>query len=480
MRKADRLSFSFTPILKKAQLLCLSFFIVACASSSFFISYPEQFRSKQTEASSGNAGASASALAKKGSGPNTLLDTLESARLFQIGKNYQKSKEAFQTAFAMFNAADNKAKLSLSGGGALLGAFAVNDNAIPYKAEAYERIFSFHYQSLNYLADNDVEGALVEIRRANEEQVFALEQHHKELAKAEEEAKKEELSPDIHQYENEMKENFKTAAKVKNSFQNAYTFYYSGIMREATGDLNGAYIDYKKALEIYPTNNYLQKDVWRLANALNMSADVDYFETRIEKENKVNSTNEAYGELIVFYEEGFIPHKEEIHLPFATFDRIHSFAFPAYLTPWQASYGIRISSDERYLGQSNEIIDTHTLAAKALQEKAFSRLLRQMIRVNTKARLQREAGQQSNNGLGQFFASSYSMISERADLRSWLSLPKQVQVARFKLPPGSHQIHFSKATFSYISDVKIEKNKSTLIRLTNPGDQHIYSELFYF
>src|SRR5690606_25682901 len=128
-----------------------------------------------------------------------------------------------------------------------------------------------------------------------------------------------------------------------------------------------------------------------------------------------------------------------------------------------------------------EIVDMHALAAKALQEGSFKRLLRQMIRVNTKARIQREA-MDSNNAnsamLGQFISSAYSLVSERADLRSWLTLPNKVQLARFSIDAGSQTIHFSNATFSTSINVNIIAGQNTLIRIQNPGEQTIYAETF--
>lgn len=456
---------------------CLTGLLVSCASSSFFISYPQQFYAYKNQINQGNALNVSKQLEQKGSGPNSILNTLESARLAQLEKEHTFSKRQFNKAFDYFQQDDSKAKLSLSDGGALLGSIAVNDNAFPYQAEAYERISAHHYQSLNYLSEGDIDAAMVEIRRATEEQVFALEQHHKELAKAEEEAREKDVSPELSQYEKQFSETFHAASKVKNSFQNAYTFYYSGIIREAAGNTNAAYIDYKKALEIYPENNYLQQDVWRLAQQLGMRDDMQHFASYFDKRNQ---QTEAPGNVIIFYEEGFVPAKEEVSLPFASYEKIYSIAFPAYLTPWQPSSPVNISINGSTTSQGQEIIDTHALAAKALQEGAFKRLLRQMLRVNAKARLQREALKENDGGLAILFANAYSLVSERADLRSWLSLPGNVQVARFQLPEGSHTIHLFKTTFSHSINVSIEQNNYTLIRISNPGNQHVYQERFSF
>ncbi len=450
-------------------------FLFACASSSFFISYPEQFIAIKNLTGSGQALQAAQKLERKGKGPNVLLDTLESAHLAQMAGDTQLSKQRFNQAFAYFQESDERAQLSLSEGGELIGSLALNDNAFRYQAEAYERIFAIHFQSFNYLADKNIEGALIEIRRANEEQEFALEKHHKDLVKAEQKATQEGISANPEQFQKQMAENFKAANQVKNSFQNAYTFYYSALIREAGGDLNGAYIDFKRALGIYPDNNYIQQNVWRLANNLHMNADLQRFQSLISEPNK-NARHKH--NVIIFYEEGFIPEKAEIFLPFSTYERIYSFAFPTYITPWQASAPVAVYSGKQKLAQTETIIDTHALAAKALQEGAFSRLLRQMLRVNTKARLQREAYQENN--LTGFMSNVYSLLSERADLRSWLSLPRNVQIAHFSLPPGSHKIHLGKSTLVHEIDVSIAEGETTLIRISNPMNQHIYHSMYTF
>jgi len=460
-------------------LMCIGL-LSFCASSSFFISYPSQIASYKSAIVSQNINNSYQKLVKKGrSGPNHILDVLESARISQIAGDYDTSKNQFKKSFQLFHQEDNKAKLDISDGGSLLSSFALNDNTLPYQAEAYERIIAHQYQSFNYLAKGDLQGALIEVRRANEEQVFSLEQHHKELAKAEEEAEQKNLSPDISDYQNQMQENFNTAAKVKNSFQNPYTFYYSAIIREAAGEKNGAYIDLKKALELYPNNNYVQKDTWRLANELGMSDDIKHYQQTFSSENKIITTEDNTSEIIVFYEDQFIPVKEEIGLPFTGLNKIYSIAFPAYLQPWQASIGLDINTETQYLGQTNEIADIHALAAKSLEEGSIKRLLRQMIRLTTKTRIQNEAINSSQNpGIAQFLSSAYTLVSERADLRSWLTLPNKVQIARFKIPAGSHKIKFSNATFLKTININTSVGEKLIIHINRPSNQTAYIKQF--
>ncbi len=53
-----------------------------------------------------------------------------------------------------------------------------------YRAPDYERTMLHHYLALNYLQRGDAEGALVEVRRANQVQEQALKRRADEVRKA--------------------------------------------------------------------------------------------------------------------------------------------------------------------------------------------------------------------------------------------------------------------------------------------------------
>ena len=67
------------------------------------------------------------------------------------------------------------------------------------------------------------------------------------------------------EYEKNFAEMAEVLAKAKSSVLNPYVLYVSGIIHEMNGELDDAYISYKKGLEVMPSNPYLQRDVERLA-----------------------------------------------------------------------------------------------------------------------------------------------------------------------------------------------------------------------
>ena len=134
-----------------------------------------------------------------------------------------------------------------------------------------------------------------------------------EAVKSEKEGSNADDSPILSRYA-QMDE---IAGLIKNSFQNAYTFFLSDLIYELLKRPNDAYINYKKALGIFPQNTYLQKDVFRLAGALNIKEEQRASPKRFDisalaNKYKSKSTN---GELIIIFEDNFVPQKQELRIP---------------------------------------------------------------------------------------------------------------------------------------------------------------------
>jgi hypothetical protein len=231
------------------------------------------------------------------------------------------------------------------------------------------------------------------------------------------------------------------AGRLKNSFQNAYSFYLSGVVYELQGEENDAYIDYKKALEIYPENSFVQQDVLRLARRLHMDDDLVALAKRFPA--LYNATSVApksdEGELILLYEEDFVPPREEIKLPFFLPGGLVTLAFPYYRVQWRDSRPLEVLTGNVVLGRTELLCDVQGLAVKSLQEKMPIILTRQVVRAVSKA-LAQQAAKEKFGAAGQLGMMAYSVISENADLRSWLTLPENVQILRVSLPAGPQRL----------------------------------------
>ena len=279
--------------LKITTVILLTLMLSACAGTSFgdlFSNYNKQMQGVKSAQQQGNFEQALSLIPERSESNGSYgLSLLEKARLEFLASKHEESKQDFALVYRQVQQAEQAAKIQLSRGVENVTAIVSNDNATRYDIPYYEQSMLHCYQTLNYLNQHDISGALVEIRRANLVQNKALKANQASLHDALNKMAKKGLSPES--LASKYPSMNAAIGEVKNGFQNAYTFYLSGILYEAVGQANDAYIDYKKALEIYPHNITVQKDVWRLANKLGMNNDILLFSKRFSS-NITNGNNQ--------------------------------------------------------------------------------------------------------------------------------------------------------------------------------------------
>lgn len=440
-----------------------------CASSSLFSPYPVQIQSVKQQVQNKQYGVAQGALESYRNDTDKILYMMERGRVSQLAKDRKSSIEDFKIVIAAMEANEEKAKISLSDTASQGGALLTNDNAIPYTGDGYERVFVHHFQALNYLFNNDLTAAQVEVRRANIEQNVALREHEDELAEAEEKGR--EHAEKNKSFMGSFSAMQAVAGKVKNSFQNAYTFFVSGMIYEILGKPNDAYIDYKKALEIFPDNVYVQKDVLRLAKQLSMKDDYRAYKKRYPIKLSTPAKNE--GELIILFERGFAPVKMEVGVPLFIVGVIQKVAFPTYSAQWQPPVTMKVSvaggvTAGKTIGETSPIVNVQAMAAKALEEKLPAMLVRQILRVIAKEEIADQAGK-AGGSLAEFGATVFNILSGNADRRSWLTLPNDAQLLREHLAQGEYQLNLSDGKARGLLKVKIEPGKRTVVRVVATG-----------
>ena len=230
------------PIFQNVSLLLRTFRQVAtmvvllmlagCAATSTFIAYPHKIQPLITSLSDRTPIDLSQCLLNECKSNDLILYTMERGRYAQIIGNSAASTSDFSASMAKIAENAAKALISAFGIGANVAATLVNDNAIPYEGEGYERVLLHHYQALNYLNKKDIEGAGVEVRRANAEQEDSLKRFEKEVVNAQREATQKKVGGSASRVVSQYAQMDEVAGKVKNSFQNAYTFYLSGFIYE--------------------------------------------------------------------------------------------------------------------------------------------------------------------------------------------------------------------------------------------------------
>jgi hypothetical protein len=450
-----------------ASLLCLLLAAAAlggCATSSLFIPYPARAADYKQAVASGNFAPALKDLDGRRHSEDKLLFLLERGRLNQLAGNTDASLADFGDAISAFQAIDDRALVSASHTLAQGTAMISNDNSIPYQGAPYERIFLHQYQALNYIARGDMQGALVEVRRANTQQEKARDAHQALLDDARQNADKKQVAVDPSHYQKYFAPLDDAANHVRDGFQNAYTFYTSALLYEAAGKFDDAYIDYKRALAVYPDNPFAQQDVLRLAKQLKRSDDVTALAGRVPL---LPPAPADYGTVVVFYEEGFAPPKQAVTIPFPWPYVWFTVSFPVYNQPWSAGVPLLIRNGAQNLS-SAPIVDVQALASRELKDNIFPMLVRQTLRAYTKHELQQRVEQQSGGLLG-FFVAAYNIVSEQADLRSWLTLPHSAQLARLMLPEGQDVLTLQAGVTQTAVTVPVQRGRITLLRVTSAG-----------
>jgi hypothetical protein len=461
---------------KRLGVILFSLLLAGCSAVTTFRPYPHKIASFQQKLTTFTPPDFRKALKSERRGNDKILYNLEHGRAAQLFGQTAISRDAFAVAIATIRGNEERATVSASQIGASLASFATNDNALPYAGEGYERVLLHHYQALNYLLEADLSGAGVEFRWANSEQQEALNRHAKELERAEKEAQKKSVSnaAENSEFQRRYAQLDEVAGRLKNSFQNAYSFYLSGVVYELQGEENDAYIDYKKALEIYPENSYVQRDVMRLARKLRMEDDLAALAKRFPALYNATAITERRdgGELILLYEENFVPSREEIKIPFFLPGGLVTLAFPYYRGPWRDYRPLEVFAGNTASRQTELLCDVRGLAAKSLQEKMPILLARQVVRAVSKA-LAQQAAKEKFGAAGQLGMMAYSVISENADLRSWLTLPENVQILRINLPAGEQSLRLQSPHSALSTEIAVDVKSGgkTIVYAVKTGHQ---------
>jgi hypothetical protein len=457
--------------------------ISGCSSTTVFTAYPSKINPIIHDLSAGKPVNLAQSLTGERESSDQILYNMERGRTAHVMGDLDVSMKDFNSSIVRIKQNDQKATISASAIGAYVAANVTNDNAIPYVGDGYERVLLHHYQALNYLFKRDIEGAGVEFRLANREQEEALKQFAREIEDAQQEAEQKRTKNSEAVVEQKYAQMDEVAGRVKNSFQNAYSFYLSGFVYELNKLPNDAYIDYKRALEIYPHNRYLQKDVLRLAAALEMNEDLDALRSRFRIDPAVRYNNDARnnGELLVIYEDGFVPQKKEIKipLPIPTVGLV-AIAFPIYDSEWTPQIPLTINESNILIGSTETICDFRVLAVKALKEKAPIIATRQVIRAIAKG-IQSKTAEKKAGTLGLILDGIWNYLSENADLRSWLTLPSNAQILRVSLPAGTHKLLLERAGINdqVYADVEISTNGKTVLHVIRAGNQFYTTSILF-
>lgn len=443
------------------------------------VSYPTLVQEKKQLLAGGDFNQAIQSFEKEAhSGNSQVLNLMEQSMVRHVQGNYKASIESFKQALSLIQGYEDRAVVSARSVTSQMLTLPFNDNTIPYYGYPFERVLTNTYQAMNYLFLGNPQDARVEVRQADQRQTKELERHNKEVSEYQKWGDSKGINLDSYSQVQKVREEMQTlSGSSLSSFQNAFTYYLSGIIYELNGEANDAYIDYKKAYKLSPRCTYIQADLLRLSKKLGFQEEYADWASRFkdlpeadyeEKTSSIASRSGPSGsgaEIILFYGGGFISQKQQIKVAIPIHNALVSIALPAY-----TSQGIHTEDDllvqaldsGNPLGTTSQVVNLNTLAIKALQEQYPIILTRQIARVISKTALSNQA-QRNSGDLGFIAASLYNVISENADLRNWLLLPNNIQVLRRRVAAGNHEFNWRLQTrFGQAQAVQNVQNVQTV------------------
>jgi hypothetical protein len=176
--------------------------------------------------------------------------------------------------------------------------------------------------------------------------------------------------------------------------------------------------------------------------------------------------------VLFILEQGLINAKTEsrIDLPIYTSNnelRFYSVAMPVYRYVRKSNPPLIIAYDEE-IYTTQPIVNLASLAAKDLQDKLPGIAARQVARVIAKEQMRKRAAQ-NNGDIGNIIASIYNIASERADTRSWLTLPDNYQIAKLFMPNGTHTVQLNINGNNQSINIDVKPNSKTIVKVQQIG-----------
>lgn len=340
---------------------------------------------------------------KEDENQDDVLACLNKGMLRRMTDDYAGSNQIFEVAKQQI---ESLYGVSVSDTAASL---TINDAVRDYKGARYEQVLLHAYMAMNYLQLGEPDSARVEMLQAD---VMMMEWGKQ---------------PD----------------------EDPFVRYFSGIVYEAIGENDQALVAYRKARDVYLATRHeqqlevplmLKKDLLRLLTEQGLRDEYRNLKSEFGLASfKPQDVGANFGELIVMLNNGLAPIRTESAI--MTFSpEVQSnvrVAFPVYAIESTPAKKARLSiGDKTFYLETVENIDS--LARQALDDEMPLVMTRAIARAVVKYQSQKNA--QEQHALAGFLLTVTNLATERADTRSWTTLPQEIQMARVVLPAGQQNV----------------------------------------
>ncbi len=262
-----------------------------------------------------------------------------------------------------------------------------------YKGEYAERLLIHTYLMMNFMILGQYESALVEAKQAL--QIYD-------------------------QYPDALKNDFFTRAMIAQSF-------------EILGEINGAYIEYKKLAEAMPDPAPVAAKLYSLGMQLGFDDEVEAYRHYLREDDQNQAYMQDTPEVILFISQGRSPVKipQNIVLPpsirfsFSTYSRQSHYFHPP---------DIRVSSS------TGPMFMVTTDVGQVLKDSLGERLAQILAKETARAAAKEAIAQSVKDDQAEILVRIVLFLLEQPDTRCWETLPGYLTLVRIPVFPGQHQL----------------------------------------
>lgn len=337
-----------------------------------------------------------------------VLYLLDKGMLLRMVNDYAGSNQAFEAAKKRI---DELYGASVSQTAA---SFLVNDSTRAYAGEPYERALIHLYMALNYLQLGKLDDARIEAQQV-------------ELTEREE----------------------VQSVSKRRYMDDGLARYLTGKIYEELGEWSDARISYRQAYDAYREYarrfgfvmpRFVEYDLLRLTQREGLNDEYRRLSKRFALPVAApDPTRRGRGEIIFMLHEGLAPIKREHSTTVVNPQngRLIRISLPAYERRNDPVVGARITVGDT-VATTELADDINNLALQDLEARMSAITARALARAVAKDITARQA--QKENGLLGLAVNLTNVLTERADTRSWLTLPATIHLADMVLAPGTYTV----------------------------------------
>ncbi|MGE9291025.1 MAG: hypothetical protein ACQKBT_08550 [Puniceicoccales bacterium] len=373
----------------------------------------------------------------KDSHRNEVLLGLEEGTLLRAANRIPQSEETYEETWRDIQAMDQKADFRISQASIAL---LVNPGLTLYEARTYDRIMLHTYSALNYLTLGDYENARVSLNRSYNSQQLAVAENSKRISKTQAAIDEKKDSDESKINVSKIENNPVTQQKLSNlygpirsmeaygPYVNPFAVYLDGLYFLNQGvdasDLERGLKSMERVANLVPGSPWLQSEYTLAQDIINGKGQPD--------------------SVIVLLETGLSPMRvaKKIELPLFLFgiDNVPYFAASFPVLEFQPNYPRHAIVTTGQGSRPTEILsDMDKVIAQEFRDHESLIVSQAILSAATKAATLYIARSQAKDGSStqaiiDIFGIFYQAITNQPDLRTWFTLPKQIQGIRVPMP----------------------------------------------